>query len=55
MAAALNMFPVNVPQVLVFNSRQKFDAEGNLTDEETRKLIETLLTNLFDLTRRLKS
>ena len=52
---SLNMFPVNVPQVLVFNSRQKFDAEGNLVDEETRKLIATLLTNLLDLTRRLKS
>jgi chromate reductase len=53
-AAALNMFPVNVPQVLVFNASKKFDEHGNLTDEPTRALIADLLSNLIDLTSRLK-
>lgn len=53
-AAALNMFPVNVPQVLVYRSWEKFDPDGQLKDDETRKLIEQLLFALIDLTRRLQ-
>lgn len=45
-ATALNMFAINVPQVLVFRSSEKFDAQGNLHDEETRKLVAKLLDNL---------
>ena len=49
----LNMFPVNQPEVLISNSAQRFDAEGNLTDETTRQLIRKLLQNLVDWTVRL--
>jgi chromate reductase len=49
----LNMFPVNQPEVMIANAAQRFDAEGNLTDEKTRGFIRQLLQNLVDWTRRL--
>jgi len=54
-ATALNMFAVNVPQVLVFNADSKFDENGNLQDEKTRQFIKKLLDALLELTRRLKT
>jgi chromate reductase, NAD(P)H dehydrogenase (quinone) len=54
-ATALNMFAVTAPQVLVFDAKSKFDANGNLQDEKTREFIEKLLDALLDLTRRLKT
>lgn len=53
-AAALNLMPVNVPQVLVFRSWEKFDPDGNLIDEESRKLVGDLLAALVRLTRQLR-
>jgi chromate reductase len=50
----LNMFPVNGPEVMIAKAQEKFDANGNLTDEGTKKLIAQLLQNLADWTRRLK-
>ena len=49
----LNMHPINKPEVLVAAAHEKFDAEGNLTDEIARKLITGLLKSLADWTRRL--
>ncbi len=49
----LNVFPVNQPEVLISNAPQHFDAEGNLTDETTKKFMRQLLQNLVDLTRRI--
>lgn len=46
-ATALNMFAINVPQVLVFRAWEKFDTQGNLQDDETRKLVAELLGNLI--------
>ncbi|MDX9991013.1 MAG: NAD(P)H-dependent oxidoreductase [Anaerolineales bacterium] len=54
-ATALNMFAVNVPQVLVFNGAKKFDENLNLMDEDARQLIAALVSNLVALTRRLRS
>lgn len=34
------------PEVHVFRSHERFDAEGNLTDETTIELLQLLLTNL---------
>lgn len=51
-ATALNMFAVNVPQVLVFRASEKFDAQGNLHDEGTRKLVAKLLDNLVEFAGR---
>jgi chromate reductase len=50
----LNMFPVNQPEVLIAGVNQKFDADGRLTDEPTRKVIAQLMKALADWTERLK-
>jgi chromate reductase, NAD(P)H dehydrogenase (quinone) len=50
----LNMFPLNRPEVMIANAAQKFDAEGNLTDEKARALIVQLLQALANWTRRLQ-
>ena len=50
----LNVFPVNKPEVMIGNASQRFDAEGNLTDETTKEHIRQLLRNLVDLTRRIR-
>jgi len=51
----LNMFAVNQPEVLIANAGQKFDEQGNLTDETSKKLISQLLKALVDWTELLKS
>ena len=49
----LNMFPINQPEVMISNAGERFDAQGNLTDETTKKLIRQLLQSVVDWTRRL--
>jgi chromate reductase, NAD(P)H dehydrogenase (quinone) len=49
----LNMYPLNGPEVMIAKAHEKFDANGNLTDETANKLIAQLLQNLVDWTRRL--
>ena len=49
----LNMFPVNRPEVMIANAGERFDDEGNLTDEKTRKHVEGLLEALITWTNRL--
>ena len=51
----LNMFPLNQPEVMIPTAGQKFDAQGNLTDENTRKHIVKLVEALADWTRKLSS
>ncbi|MFL6467099.1 MAG: NADPH-dependent FMN reductase [Pyrinomonadaceae bacterium] len=50
----LNMFPLNRPEVMIGNCTDKFDADGNLTDETTREFIGGMLHELVDWTVRLK-
>jgi chromate reductase len=50
----LNMHPVNVPEVIVTFASDKFDSEGNLLDDNTKKFLTQLLQNLLKWTRRLK-
>jgi chromate reductase, NAD(P)H dehydrogenase (quinone) len=50
----LNMYAVNQPEVMIANASQKFDNEGNLSDDIAANLITQLLTNLRDWTRKLK-
>ncbi len=50
----LNMYPVNGPDVVVNFAQQKFDANDNLVDQDTRKFLGQLLQNLVNWTRRLK-
>lgn len=53
MMVFLNMFPINQPEVMIGNAGEKFDDEGNLTDETTKNFIRQLLVNLVDWTRRI--
>jgi chromate reductase len=50
----LNMFPINQPEVMIGHAAERFDKDGNLTDETTKELIRQLLTNLAAWTRRLQ-
>lgn len=49
----LNMFPINQPEVMIGNASERFDADGNLTDEQTKEFIRQLLQNLIEWARRL--
>ena len=51
----LDMHPVNKPEVMIAQAQNKFDADGNLTDETARGLIRDLLVALTGWTRRLKA
>ena len=51
----LNMFPLNQPEVMIGNAAERFDAEGNLTDEKTKEHIRRMLQSLVDWTRKLSS
>ena len=42
------------PVVAIGMAAQRFDADGNITDEPTRTFVATMLTKLADWTRRLK-
>jgi len=53
MMVFLNMFPVNQPEVMIANASERFDADGNLTDEATKNFIRQLLQALVDWTRRI--
>jgi chromate reductase, NAD(P)H dehydrogenase (quinone) len=52
--AYTNGFVLPLPEVLVDFARDKFDDDGNLTDEETRQEIRALLVSLAAWTRRLQ-
>jgi chromate reductase, NAD(P)H dehydrogenase (quinone) len=43
MMVFLNMFPVNQPEVMIGNAFERFDAQGNLTDEAAKGFIRQLL------------
>ena len=53
MMVFLNMFPVNQPEVMIGNAAEKFDEQGNLTDDTTKGFIRQLLENLVTWTHRL--
>jgi chromate reductase len=51
----LNMQPVNRPEVMLANAAENIDADGKLTNEQTRQLIKQLLEALVAWTKKLKS
>jgi len=51
----LNMHAVNQPEVMVSNASQRFDQEGKLTDETTKKLVQQLLAELVNWAKRLSA
>ena len=50
----LNVHTLNRPEVLIATAQNKFDPQGNLTDEATREQIRKLLAALVDLARKEK-
>ena len=50
----LNMFPLNKPEVIISRAQEKFDAQGNLTEEPTREQIRKLLIALGEWTWQLQ-
>lgn len=53
-AVFTNMLPLNKPEVMVQQAFEKFDSDGNLTDETVRPRIQALLEALAAWTRRLR-
>jgi chromate reductase len=51
----LNMPAVLRPEVMIATAQDKFDADGNLTDETTKKYVADLVAALADWTRRLRA
>lgn len=51
----LDMHAVNQPEVMVANASNRFDENGKLTDETTKKLVQQLLAGLVNWTRRLST
>jgi chromate reductase, NAD(P)H dehydrogenase (quinone) len=51
---SLNCFPLNQPQVYITESPKKFDPEGRLTDQPTRDLIRTFMTEFKSFALRWK-
>lgn len=51
MLVFLNMPAVNQPEVMIANAHKHFDEQGNLTDDNAKKLIAQLLEELAKLTR----
>jgi chromate reductase len=50
----LNLHAIQQPEVLIATASQKFDAEGNLTDERTKQLISQLVQNLVAHTKQMR-
>lgn len=51
----LNMYPINKPLVIVTFAQDKFDANGKLVDDNTKKFLRQLLDNLVNWTRKLSA
>lgn len=50
----LNMFALNRPEVMIGNADERFDEQGNLTDQDTKERTRKLLVALESWTRLLK-
>jgi hypothetical protein len=48
------MYPLNLPEVMITNSAQRFDEHGNLVDEATRDIMRKFLQALVLWTRQVE-
>lgn len=48
---AVNVLTLNKPEVMISLAAERFDEEGNMTDDETREFIRTMLKKLLEWTR----
>jgi chromate reductase len=53
-AVFINLIPMNKPEVMVTKAQEKFDANGKLTDEATRKILTTFMKSFKEWTERLR-
>ncbi len=53
-ALALDLLPLNRPEVMIQRAAEKFDPDGNLTDDSIRQRIKLLLEALVEWTQRLR-
>jgi chromate reductase, NAD(P)H dehydrogenase (quinone) len=51
----LNMHPLNGPEVMISNARERFDEEGNLKDAKTKELIQKMLQNFVQWIRQVEA
>lgn len=51
----LNMHPLNKPEIMVGSCADKFDADGNLTDQSTKDHIKKQIVALVEWTKRLSA
>ena len=51
----INLIPMNKPEVTLMKAQEKFDADGKLIDEATRKMLTTFMQSFKDWTARMKS
>ena len=51
----LNAMPLNRPEVMIGQAQNKFDADGNLTDEAAKGFIRDLMANLTSWARQIGS
>lgn len=49
---ALNILVINRPEVMITHAADKFDENGNLTDEQTLKFVRSLVAKLVDWARK---
>lgn len=52
---ALDMFIVSQPEVLITNGSQKFDTEGNITDEKLLAALDALIKKTFNQYTKIKT
>lgn len=50
----LNLLPMNNPEVMIARAQEKFDANGKLTDDVTRKVIASFMLAFMEWTERLR-
>lgn len=50
----LNMYPLNLPEVMITRSAERFDEQGNLVDEPTRDMMRKFLQALVLWTRQVE-
>lgn len=50
----LNMYPINRPEVIVTFAQDKFDENGKLLDDNTKKFLGQLLQNLANWARKME-
>ncbi len=54
-AVALDMYPLNRPEVMIAKAQDKFDGDGKLTDEFAIEIIRKQMSALLSLTKKLQN